>query len=113
MDTRHERPEPPETAKKWHIPAPGGEINGEGGIRTPDGLQAHTGFRDRRIQPLCHLSKGPMYRTFLIFSCARLKRGGAAAAPRLRRLDVAARNARAVTANGEDGATALAATWSG
>ncbi len=31
--------------------------NGEGGIRTPDGLKAHTGFRDRRIQPLCHLSK--------------------------------------------------------
>ena len=33
-----------------------GERSGEGGIRTPDGLKAHTGFRDRRIQPLCHLS---------------------------------------------------------
>src|SRR4051794_37497600 len=32
--------------------------SGEGGIRTPDGLIAHTGFRDRRIQPLCHLSGG-------------------------------------------------------
>jgi hypothetical protein len=31
--------------------------DGEGGIRTPDGLKAHTGFRDRRIQPLCHLSE--------------------------------------------------------
>jgi len=34
------------------------ETNGEGGIRTPDGPMAHTGFRDRRIQPLCHLSGG-------------------------------------------------------
>ncbi len=32
--------------------------NGEGGIRTPVGLKAQTGFRDRRIQPLCHLSSG-------------------------------------------------------
>jgi hypothetical protein len=32
-------------------------LDGEGGIRTPDGLKAHTGFRDRRIQPLCHLSR--------------------------------------------------------
>jgi hypothetical protein len=28
---------------------------GEGGIRTPEPLQAN-GFQDRRIQPLCHLS---------------------------------------------------------
>src|SRR6202020_425353 len=31
---------------------------GEGGIRTPVGRIAQTGFRDRRIQPLCHLSRG-------------------------------------------------------
>ena len=29
---------------------------GEGGIRTPDRLCTYNGFRDRRIQPLCHLS---------------------------------------------------------
>src|ERR1700750_1702015 len=37
---------------------PDSSHSGEGGIRTPDGLIAHTGFRDRRIQPLCHLSGG-------------------------------------------------------
>jgi hypothetical protein len=26
------------------------DLHGEGGIRTPDGLKAHTGFRDRRKQ---------------------------------------------------------------
>ena len=31
--------------------------NGEGGIRTHGGRKAHSGFQDRRIQPLCHLSK--------------------------------------------------------
>ncbi len=30
--------------------------NGEGGIRTPDEGDLHTGFRIQRIQPLCHLS---------------------------------------------------------
>ena len=29
---------------------------GEGGIRTHGGRKAHSGFQDRRIRPLCHLS---------------------------------------------------------
>src|SRR5581483_852198 len=32
---------------------------GEGGIRTPGTDEPYNGFRDRRIQPLCHLS-GPI-----------------------------------------------------
>jgi hypothetical protein len=32
---------------------------GEGGIRTHETLIAFSGFQDRRIQPLCHLSKSP------------------------------------------------------
>ncbi len=38
------------------------KINGEGGIRTLVGLP-QSSFRDCRIQPLCHLSKGLRYST--------------------------------------------------
>ena len=48
----------------WLRPGPPGansgkfvlKTGGEGGIRTRDALR-HTGFRDRRIRPLCHLSR--------------------------------------------------------
>ncbi len=36
---------------------------GEGGIRTPDAAERHTGFRDRRFQPLSHLSGRVQART--------------------------------------------------
>ena len=40
-----------------------GSISGGGGIRTLDGREnAHNGFRDRRIQPLCHPSGGRISR---------------------------------------------------
>lgn len=38
-------------------------VNGEGGIRTPDGLR-HNRFRVCRIQPLCHLSKPLVYLSY-------------------------------------------------
>ena len=37
--------------------------NGEGGIRT-HGAFRHNGFRDRHIQPLCHLSRRTRYDTY-------------------------------------------------
>ena len=37
-------------------------LGGEGGIRTPGTSKRHNGFRDRRIQPLCHLSAQTSWR---------------------------------------------------
>ena len=34
-----------------------GNRRGEGGIRTHDAQKGHTGFRDRLLQPLGHLSQ--------------------------------------------------------
>jgi hypothetical protein len=49
-----------------------------GGFEPPMDGNAHTGFRDRRIQPLCHLSRWGAYKG----SSARSRRVGAGEGPR-------------------------------
>ena len=46
-------------------------LGGEGGIRTPGTSKRHNGFRDRRIQPLCHLSTGASGEALLPASLAQ------------------------------------------
>ena len=57
----------PETAAEAHRrprktraqPRISGSLSGEGGIRTRGSAKHYTGFRNRLLQPLGHLSKGP------------------------------------------------------
>ncbi len=51
-------PNPCEGRVQGSAPGVGGTVvsGGEGGIRTPVTREGPNGFRDRRIQPLCHLS---------------------------------------------------------
>ena len=61
---------PPNSPKRREDPTTGPGLDrrflaflgGEGGIRTPGTSKRHNGFRDRRIQPLCHLSAQTSWR---------------------------------------------------
>ncbi len=50
----------PSGATQFRLQNPISISGGEGGIRTPGGLRLN-GFQDRRIRPLCHLSKAPKH----------------------------------------------------
>ena len=53
--------------KKWLTDACKPLFSGERGIRTPGPVKIN-GFQDRRIRPLCHLSKVEFYFARFIFS---------------------------------------------
>src|SRR6266852_3928781 len=63
----HRRPKTTKTGPQGRLSefnlrggAPLRKCGGEGEIRTLDGPVTHNGFRDRRLQPLGHLSKSPV-----------------------------------------------------